>query len=89
MEEIIYKFPVLETNRTNLVEITAAHKKDLFNLFTDDRVTAFFPVITLKQEDDILPVIAHFKQNFEKNISIRWGIKLRVLGQGPDDRIPC
>ncbi|SDK56070.1 ribosomal-protein-alanine N-acetyltransferase [Pedobacter sp. ok626] len=77
MEDISRKFPLLETSRTNLFEIQDSYKNDLFTLFTDPRVTAFFPVITLKEENDILPVIDFFKQNFKKDIAIRWGIKLK------------
>ena len=81
MKEIRYQFPLLGTERTKLTEITNTYKKDLFELFTDSRVTAFFPVINLKEEDDILPVIALFKQNFDTRTSIRWGIKLRESDQ--------
>ncbi|KIO74641.1 hypothetical protein TH53_25290 [Pedobacter lusitanus] len=77
MNDIIREFPLLETQRTSLTEITPIHQTDLFNLFTDSRVTEFFPVIKFKEIKDILPVIRLFAENFEKNTAIRWGIRLK------------
>src|ERR1700728_1937225 len=70
-------FPVLKTQRLELVEMEAVHASDLFRLFSDRRVTEFYPVVPINEEKDLLPVIESFKARFKTWDSIRWGITLR------------
>ncbi len=70
-------FPVLSTNRLNLVELNNDHQQDLFNLMTEPQVTKFYPVISLKQPSDLQPVIGKFAKQFTEKQGIRWGIQLK------------
>ena len=70
-------FPVLHTLRLDLVEIVPAHAADLFGIFTDKRVTAYYPVVPLHEERDILPVIERFRNQYHDRLGIRWGITLK------------
>ncbi len=70
-------FPVLHTDRLDLVEITPAHATDLFAIFTDKRVTEYYTVVPLREEKDILPVIDRFRSQYCNRQGIRWGIALK------------
>ena len=70
-------FPVLKTPRLDLVETLPAHAGDMFKLFSDARVTEFYPMIPLSDKEEMLPVIESFKTRFKEQQSIRWGISLK------------
>ncbi len=71
------EFPILETQRLALVPLEDAHKGDLFRLFTLREVTAYFPVIPITAENDLLTMISYFKQQFSDRSGIRWGIAIK------------
>jgi ribosomal-protein-alanine N-acetyltransferase len=70
-------FPVLHTQRLDLIEINDLHQLDLFNLFTDKRVTEFYQVVPLKEVADVKKVVAFFRQRFNDKLGIRWGVALK------------
>ena len=74
-------FPVLETPRTELIEITQAHIPEMFRLLTDKQVTEYFPVISLEQESDTEKVIAMLAGRYRQDEGIRWGIRLKQSGE--------
>ena len=77
-------FPILYTERLQLIEITQAHLGDLFKLFGDSRVTQFYNVVTLTKEEEAQKYIDWFRNRFEGKAGIRWGISLkgesRIIG---------
>ncbi|PSL45314.1 ribosomal-protein-alanine N-acetyltransferase [Chitinophaga niastensis] len=77
MTELLATFPVLHTQRLDLIEINEHHQPDLFNLFTDQRVTAFYHVIPLKEVADVQKVVAFLRQRFNDKLGVRWGIALK------------
>ncbi|MFY0256328.1 GNAT family N-acetyltransferase [Chitinophaga sp. 30R24] len=71
------KFPVLPTQRLQLIEIKHTHQPDLFYLLTDKRVTAYFPVVPLGEVAEVRKVVDLFRQRFKDKQGIRWGIALK------------
>jgi ribosomal-protein-alanine N-acetyltransferase len=70
-------FPVLHTARLSLIEISDAHRIGLFNLFTDPKVTEYYHVIPIKEEQDLQKVIGLFRSRYHEKTGIRWGIALK------------
>lgn len=70
-------FPVLHTDRLDLVEIKQKHLKDLFTLFGDENVTRFYNLLILTNELEAQKTIDHFQDRFKNKLGIRWGIALK------------
>lgn len=70
-------FPLLHTARLDFVEITTLHLQDLYELFTDTRVTEFYPVIPLQQPADAQKIVGMLSQRYMDRAGIRWGITLK------------
>lgn len=70
-------FPVLRTPRLDLVETVHAHAGDMFKLFSDKRVTEFYPMIPINDKNEMVPVIESFSIRFKEQQGIRWGIALK------------
>jgi len=70
-------FPFLETNRFDLVEINESHIENIFELYSDKKVTKFFYLIPLKNKLEAKKEIDFYKKRFKDNIGIRWGIALK------------
>ncbi len=70
-------FPDLHTNRLDLVEIKQEHVGDIFKLFSDDKVTEFYNLITFKEEQEAQKCLDWFSSRFSQKMGIRWGICLK------------
>jgi ribosomal-protein-alanine N-acetyltransferase len=70
-------FPSLHTKRLDLIEIRQRHLADIFKLFSDDRVTRFYNVVTLKKEDEAQKYLDWFRNCIAEKTGIRWGIALK------------
>ncbi len=70
-------FPVLHTERLDLVEIKQAHLNDIYKLFSDEKVTEFYNLHPFKQENDAKPFLDWFRNRFSESLAIRWGIALK------------
>ncbi len=70
-------FPVLQTDRLDLVEIRQSHLKDLFHVFGDDQVTQYYNIKTFAKEEEGQPLLDWFQSRFEEKLGIRWGIALK------------
>ncbi len=66
-------FPTMQTERLNLVEIGQEHSGDIFKLFSDNRVTQFYNIVTLAKEGEAQKFIDWFHNRFVENAGIRWG----------------
>jgi ribosomal-protein-alanine N-acetyltransferase len=77
-------FPILETKRLKLIELTHQHANALFEILSLDEVTRFYGTssFTLQAESSRLIELLH--KNFVEKRGIRWGIKLkenqRIIG---------
>ncbi len=70
-------FPILHTDRLDLVEIKQQHLGDIFKLFGDNRVTQFYNIVTLSNESEAQRFIDWFQNRFVEKLGIRWGISLK------------
>ena len=77
-EDAVFKrFPVLHTERLELIEISQAHLHDVFRIFSNSAVTTFYNVVTLKKAEEAQKFIDHFRNRFNEKAGIRWGIALK------------
>ncbi|OLY91602.1 ribosomal-protein-alanine N-acetyltransferase [Cnuella takakiae] len=78
------RFPLLQTERLNLVEIKQAHLGDIFRLFSDEQVTRFYNVATLNKAEEAQKYVDWFCSRFKEKAGIRWGIAVkgedRIIG---------
>lgn len=70
-------FPILCTERLDLIEINQKHLTDLFKLFNDENVTEFYNIKTLTEEKDAQKYLDWFQSRFHDKLGIRWGIALK------------
>ena len=77
MATLLNTFPLLHTERLDLVEITHAHVSEMFRLFTNKEVIKYYNVKPFPEEADVLPVIDMLTQKFVAKTGIRWGIVLK------------
>lgn len=70
-------FPVLQTERLELVEITAFYLKDIQELFGNENVTRFYNLLPFKTKQDSNKFIEWYHNRFQNNLAFRWGISLK------------
>ena len=70
-------FPIIHTDRLDLVEIKQSHLADLYKLFGDENVTRFYNLLPLENEQEAQKSINLFQSRFKDKIGIRWGIALK------------
>ena len=70
-------FPVLHTERLDLVEIRQEHLEDIFKIFGDSRVTEYYNIVTLKEVEEAQKFVDHFRNRFAERAGVRWGIALK------------
>src|SRR5690554_1721432 len=70
-------FPLLSTDRLDLVEIKQRHLGDLYKLFSDENVTRFYNLLPLKNEQEAQKSIDWFQARFKDKLGIRWGIAIK------------
>lgn len=70
-------FPILKTNRLNLIEITQTHGNDILNLYSNEEVTRFYNILPLKSIQESHTIIDYFKSRYNGDLGIRWGITLK------------
>lgn len=71
------EFPVLETDRLILRQVTNDDAKSLLTYFSDTDVMRYYGLEPFKSIDDALDEILWYKSIFEKRTGIRWGISLK------------
>ncbi|CAM2812161.1 GNAT family N-acetyltransferase [Chryseobacterium flavum] len=71
------KFPVLETERLILRQLTLNDTQDLFEYFSRDEVMEYYDLETFKTEEDARRIIRHFNSSFEKGKGYRWALELK------------
>ena len=71
------KFPLLQTERLELVEITECSLKDIQKLFGNENVTRFYNLLPFKTEQNAKKFIDWNQNRFQDNLSVRWGISLK------------
>ena len=70
-------FPVLLTDRLELVEIKKCHQRDILDLFGNENVTKFYNLLPFENEQDAQKFIDWYHIRFNDGLGIRWGISLK------------
>ncbi|MDQ0219812.1 N-acetyltransferase [Peribacillus cavernae] len=70
-------FPVFETERLILREITEKDAHGIFNCFSNNAVTRFYGQDTLTTLDQAKQFVEAFSKNYNEKRGIRWGIELK------------
>jgi ribosomal-protein-alanine N-acetyltransferase len=76
-ELTLEKFPILNTDRLDLIEIKQSHLGDLYKLFEDENVTRYYNLLPLKNEQEAQKYIDWFQTRFKDKLGIRWGIAIK------------
>ena len=71
------KFPVLRTDRLELVQITVDNVKDIYELFSDTQVVAFYNLLPFQKEEEAAAIIEKLQALYNERLGIRWGIRLK------------
>jgi ribosomal-protein-alanine N-acetyltransferase len=69
-------FPILKTDRLDLVEIKQSHSADLINLFGDENETRFYNILPLTNEHEAQKPIDWFISLFNDKLGVWWGIAI-------------
>lgn len=75
------KFPTLETERLQLVEITQKYTQSLFEIFSLDAVTKYYGSETFTRIEEANKLIEMFQKNYYEKRAYRWGIILKENNQ--------
>ncbi|WP_404427455.1 GNAT family N-acetyltransferase [Ureibacillus chungkukjangi] len=70
-------FPVLETERLRLREITKEDAEGIFACFSNEAVTRYYGEETLQQIEQAEKFVDFFAKSFEAKRGIRWGIEVK------------
>jgi len=70
-------FPILETERLQLIELQPAHAVHLFNQFSLKDVTRYYGMDPLTSIEQAEKMLENMKSGFSSKRSIRWGIQLK------------
>ncbi|WNS75753.1 GNAT family protein [Bacillus sp. DTU_2020_1000418_1_SI_GHA_SEK_038] len=70
-------FPILETERLILREVVPGDAACLLTYLSDIEVMKYFGMEPFQSEDDAIEEIQWYKEIFEENTGIRWGITLK------------
>jgi ribosomal-protein-alanine N-acetyltransferase len=70
-------FPVLETNRLILNELTQDDVSNIFDLFSDNLVVEYYDLEAFKEFSQATKLIKLFNDRYIKNSGIRWAIRLK------------
>lgn len=70
-------YPILETERLLLRQLTLLDTKDLFEYFSLDEVMEYYDLETFKTLEDAENVIQLFNKEFEEGKGFRWAIELK------------
>ncbi|NIF05758.1 GNAT family N-acetyltransferase [Chryseobacterium sp. Tr-659] len=71
------EFPVLETERLILRQLTLNDSQDLFEYFSLDEVMEYYDLDTFKTLEDSQQIIQHFNTEFDKGKGFRWALELK------------
>ena len=75
------KFPILETDRLVLREITPEDAENIFTYLSDKEVMKYYGLAPFQSVDEALDEIAWYQSIRENNTGIRWGITLKGKGE--------
>ena len=68
-------FPLLETDRLILRELTKEDAKGIFACFSNDKVTRYYGQESLERIEQAESLVDFFSKNYHEKRGIRWGIE--------------
>ena len=74
-------FPILETDRLVLRQVTQDDANSLLTYLSDKEVMKYVGLEPFKSIDDAMDEISWYQSIFEKSTGIRWGITLKEQGE--------
>jgi ribosomal-protein-alanine N-acetyltransferase len=81
LTEVLAEFPVLETERLRLRQVTPADTPDMLRLMGDPRVTRFLGRAPFTTTEEAAGRVQMFENEFKERKGLGWGITLRTDGQ--------
>lgn len=72
-------FPVLETKRLTLREITKDDLEGIFACFSNDNVTRYYGQETFQSIEEAEKFVEFFSKNYHEKRGIRWGIERKDI----------
>lgn len=73
-DDIFAAFPEIETDHLILREIMPEDTDAIYAIFSDDEVTRYYDLVTMRRRKEAEELIDFFDQRFESESMIRWGI---------------
>lgn len=73
-------FPILETNRLQLVEVTPDHAEALYEILSDETVTRFYGMDPLTSAEQGTMIVKSFDDTYKTRRGIRWGMVVKETG---------
>lgn len=70
-------FPILETERLLLVEVKEEYVESFFEIMSNDEVTKYYGMDSLKTMNEAKNIIQSFKDTYASNRGIRWAMILK------------
>ncbi|QDP39901.1 GNAT family N-acetyltransferase [Radiobacillus deserti] len=67
-------FPLKDTNRLKLVQITHNHVDDYFAIMSQPIVTKYYGMDTLNEREQAVKIVESFQTNYDNKHGIRWGL---------------
>ncbi|MDG5473187.1 GNAT family protein [Jeotgalibacillus sp. ET6] len=74
-------FPELETSRLRLVQIKEDHAQSYFEIMSNDDLTKYYGMDSLKRLEQAENIIASMQRTYESKRGIRWGIVLKETAE--------
>jgi ribosomal-protein-alanine N-acetyltransferase len=81
MEGELHLFPVLETKRLVLRELSENDCSTLYKIYSDENILKYYGVEAFSSESDAINLISAYNEKLKSNQSIRWGIELKETGE--------
>lgn len=74
------KFPILNTNRLTLNELSSGDSEVLYKHFSNNEVVEYYDLEVFSSEDQAKSLIQLFQNRFNESLGIRWAIRLKDSG---------
>ncbi|WP_298473171.1 GNAT family N-acetyltransferase [uncultured Psychrobacillus sp.] len=74
-------FPILKTERLNLIEINEEHVASIYSIFSNEAVIQYYGMSPLTSVDQAAAMVKSFANGFEQKRSMRWGIVWQETGE--------
>ena len=74
-------FPILETERLKLMEITEENAGAIYDIFSREEVTRYYGLMPFQEKAQAQKMVESLARNFEEKRGIRWGMILKETGE--------